>query len=165
MRKLLVALILGFACTVASSASENTCEVVVTTGAFDPAAHALTYWTDGTTLTKIDGMNISGSDGDIPSREVRSIELRVGSSRYKAPLAATRDLFEPFYSDKDCTSGCRVICDATSPVLAMSGGDGAGAYTAIFLFNPKARYVRRFVSEHPEPDQAAGKIFDLLPLP
>jgi hypothetical protein len=110
----------------------------------------------------IDGQEFSGTDGRVPERTIRSIELLLGSRRFRVAAESTRDLSEPLHRKKTCTAGCSYRCDEEAPVIALRGGDGAGAYTAVFAFSPTASDLDRILSEHPEPEHPSLSSFTLM---
>ncbi len=128
------------------------CQFDIVTAPFEPAGHELTFDPDGDVLTEIDGAPYSGTDGHVPSHQLRSIHLLVAEGRFAVPSGGTSDLFEP-HQGGTCTMGCSFICDPSAPVLAISGGDGAGAYQAVFVFSPDGLAVTRQLAQFPDPDE------------
>jgi len=126
------------------------CSFQLTTAPFVAKDHHISYDTEGTIVMAIDGAEYSGSDGDVPETEIRSIAIQVGSVNYSLPAGAFANMFNPHV---DCPAGCTLKC--TSPfALRLRGGDGAGAYDVEWTVDgATTSTVIRRIWQYPEPEQ------------
>lgn len=98
--------------------------------AFIQENHKLTYHNNQKSqLDKIDGLQIFGKDGDLPTRQYKSITVEFKDVKIKLPPDALQNLFEPTLFNS------RANYDATNKVLyiSSSNSDGAGGYEIVWI--------------------------------
>jgi len=114
-------------------------EITLERQRFNAVKHKLVY-EEGKYLKAIDGGEVWGQDGGVPSWEYKSIHVRFQDGEVLIPSEAICDLYEPELVRT------RVYYDATSHTLYMEAvnGDGAGTYFVMWRIVSQ-RYVDRFV--------------------
>lgn len=98
--------------------------------AFIQENHKLTYHNNQKSqLHKIDGLQIFGKDGDLPTRQYKSITVEFKDVKIQLPPDALQNLFEPTLFNS------RANYDATNKVLyiSSSNSDGAGGYEIVWI--------------------------------
>lgn len=114
--------------------------VTVKSSAFKRDLHKFSYHKDNKTVVdKIDGHAVWGEDGDIPKRQITSINIVVGDIKLSIPKNAFKDLYEPNYSTLHVYMGKNDII-----YIKMDNSDGAGGYTVIWTIK-NGIYVKRYV--------------------
>ena len=102
-------------------------QVVLSSEKFDKSKHSFKYnkeYPDA--IEKIDGKLFWGTDGNMPKREYKSIEVKIRGKQVFIPQSAYSDLYQPnLYTDLNF-----VYYDKDSDILYIvaNNGDGAGAY-------------------------------------
>ena len=102
-------------------------QVALSTEKFDKSKHSFKYnkeYPDA--IEKIDGKPFWGTDGNMPKREYKSIEVKIRGKQVFIPQSAYSDLYQPnLYTDLNF-----VYYDKDSDILYIvaNNGDGAGAY-------------------------------------
>ena len=136
--------------------------VELTCSPFQKPKHRLSY-RDGALMT-IDGRRYSGTDGTVPKFGVRSLRFDVNGAKFVVPRELLHTLFEPHVPPQH---GNTLSVQRTKDlVLAQfSGGDGAGAYTAMWVLNTASGHLTRLMYEHPNPDKAKIVRTQLKPNP
>jgi hypothetical protein len=88
---------------------------------------------DKSILEKIDNLQIFGTDGNIPKREYKSINIEINNVKMKLPSIALKNLYEPsLYNSK-------ASYDEKNDILYIisSNSDGAGGYEIIWIIEKK----------------------------
>ena len=102
-------------------------QVTLATEKFDKDKHSFKYHKEyRDIIEKIDGKLFWGTDGNMPKREYKSIEVKIRGKQVSIPQSAYSDLYEPnLYTDLNF-----VYYDKDSDILYIvaNNGDGAGAY-------------------------------------
>ena len=102
-------------------------QVVLSTEKFDKSKHSFKYHKEyRDVIEKIDGKLFWGTDGNMPKREYKSIEVKIRGKQVFIPQSAYSDLYQPnLYTDLNF-----VYYDKDSDILYIvaNNGDGAGAY-------------------------------------
>ena len=102
-------------------------QVVLSTEKFDKSKHSFKYHKEyRDVIEKIDGKPFWGTDGNMPKREYKSIEVKIRGKQVSIPQSAYSDLYQPnLYTDLNF-----VYYDKDSDILYIvaNNGDGAGAY-------------------------------------
>ena len=103
-------------------------QVTLATEKFDKDKHSFKYHKEyRDVIEKIDGKPFWGTDGNMPKREYKSIEVKIRGKQVYIPQSAYSDLYQPnLYTDLNF-----VYYDKDSDILYIvaNNGDGAGAYT------------------------------------
>lgn len=113
--------------------SEKT-KVLITTGNFIKSNHKLTCLkNDPNVLTKINGQKILGTDGRIPEKEYKSIEIEIDNIKIQLPEIALKNLFEPNIEN------AKINYDYKTDTLYIQSmnGDGAGGYVVLWIVEKK----------------------------
>lgn len=89
-------------------------------------------------LKKIDDLEFLGTDGEIPKRQYKSIEVQINNIKVQIPNEALRNLYEPSLSDS------KINYDKINDILYIqsSNGDGAGGYEIIWVIEKKKYKTR-----------------------
>ena len=102
-------------------------QVVLSTEKFDKSKHSFKYHKEyRDVIEKIDGKLFWGTDGNMPKREYKSIEVKIRGKQVSIPQSAYSDLYQPnLYTGLNF-----VYYDKDSDILYIvaNNGDGAGAY-------------------------------------
>ena len=102
-------------------------QVVLSTEKFDKSKHSFKYHKEyRDIIEKIDGKLFWGTDGNMPKREYKSIEVKIRGKQVFIPQSAYSDSYQPnLYTDLNF-----VYYDKDSDILYIvaNNGDGAGAY-------------------------------------
>ncbi|PZX94054.1 hypothetical protein DOS84_05345 [Flavobacterium aquariorum] len=96
------------------------------------------YKNEKTQLDKIDNLQIFGTDGNIPKREYKSIQIEINNVKIELPNIALKNLYEPsLYNSK-------ANYDEKNDILYIlsSNSDGAGSYEIIWIIEKK-KYKNR----------------------
>jgi hypothetical protein len=82
---------------------------------------------------KIDNSQIFGTDGNIPKREYKSIQIEINNIKIELPNEALKNLYEPSLSNS------KANYDEKNDVLYVfsSNSDGAGGYEIIWIIEKK----------------------------
>ncbi len=103
-------------------------QVTLATEKFDKSKHSFKYHKEyRDVIEKIDGKLFWGTDGNMPKKEYKSIEVKIRGKQVSIPQTAYSDLYQPnLYTDLNF-----VYYDKDSDILYIvaNNGDGAGAYT------------------------------------
>ena len=89
-------------------------------------------------LDEIDNLQIFGTDGNIPKREYKSIQIKINNLKIEMPNIALKNLYEPsLYNSK-------ASYDKKNDILYIlsSNSDGAGSYEIIWIIEKK-KYKNR----------------------
>lgn len=84
-------------------------------------------------LDEIDNLQIFGTDGNIPKREYKSIQIEINKVKIELPNVALKNLYEPsLYNSK-------ANYDEKNDILYVlsSNSDGAGSYEIIWIIEKK----------------------------
>ena len=102
-------------------------QVVLSTEKFDKSKHSFKYHKEyRDVIEKIDGKLFWGTDGNMPKREYKSIEVKIRGKQVSIPQSAYNDLYESYlYTELNS-----VHYDKDNDILYIvaNNGDGAGAY-------------------------------------
>ena len=102
-------------------------QVVLSTEKFDKSKHSFKYHKEyRDVIEKIDGKLFWGTDGNMPKREYKSIEVKIRGKQVSIPQSAYNDLYESYLY----TEFNSVHYDKDNDILYIvaNNGDGAGAY-------------------------------------
>ena len=102
-------------------------QVVLSTEKFDKSKHSFKYHKEyRDIIEKIDGKLFWGTDGNMPKREYKSIEVKIRGKQVSIPQRAYNDLYESYLY----TEFNSVHYDKDNDILYIvaNNGDGAGAY-------------------------------------
>ena len=102
-------------------------QVVLSTEKFDKSKHSFKYHKEyRDIIEKIDGKLFWGTDGNMPKREYKSIEVKIRGKQVSIPQSAYNDLYESYLY----TEFNSVHYDKDNDILYIVAlnGDGAGAY-------------------------------------
>ena len=102
-------------------------QVVLSTEKFDKSKHSFKYHKEyRDIIEKIDGKPFWGTDGNIPKKEYKSIEVKIRGKQVSIPKSAYSDLYESYLY----TEFNSVYYDKDNDILYIvaDNGDGAGAY-------------------------------------
>ena len=102
-------------------------QVVLSTEKFDKSKHSFKYHKEyRDVIEKIDGEPFWGTDGNMPKREYKSIEVKIRGKQVPIPKSAYNDLYESsLYIEFNS-----VHYDKDNDILYIvaNNGDGAGSY-------------------------------------
>ena len=102
-------------------------QVVLSTEKFDKSKHSFKYHKEyRDVIEKIDGKLFWGTDGNMPKREYKSIEVKIRGKQVSIPQSAYNDLYESsLYTEFNS-----VDYDKVNDILYIvaNNGDGAGVY-------------------------------------
>lgn len=89
-------------------------------------------------LNKIDNLDFFGTDGGIPKREYKSIEVEINKVKVEIPKEALQNLYEPTLWNS------KANYDEVNDILYIhsSNSDGAGGYEIIWIIEKK-KYITR----------------------
>ena len=102
-------------------------QVTLATEKFDKDKHSFKYHKEyRDIIEKIDGKPFWGTDGNMPKREYKSIEVKIRGKQVSIPQSAYNDLYESYLY----TEFNSVHYDKDNDILYIVAlnGDGAGAY-------------------------------------
>ena len=102
-------------------------QVTLATEKFDKDKHSFKYHKEyRDVIEKIDGKPFWGTDGNMPKREYKSIEVKIRGKQVSIPQSAYNDLYESYLY----TEFNSVHYDKDNDILYIVAlnGDGAGAY-------------------------------------
>ena len=102
-------------------------QVTLSTEKFDKNKHSFKYHKEyHDIIEKIDGEPFWGTDGNMPKREYKSIEVKIRGKQVSIPQSAYNDLYESYLY----TEFNSVHYDKDNNILYIvaNNGDGAGAY-------------------------------------
>jgi len=102
-------------------------QVTLSTEKFDKSKHSFKYHKEyRDIIEKIDGKLFWGTDGNMPKREYKSIEVKIRGKQVSIPQSAYNDLYESYLY----TEFNSVHYDKDNDILYIvaNNGDGAGAY-------------------------------------
>ena len=102
-------------------------QVTLATEKFDKSKHSFKYHKEyRDVIEKIDGKLFWGTDGNMPKREYKSIEVKIRGKQVSIPQSAYNDLYESYLY----TEFNSVHYDKDNDILYIvaNNGDGAGAY-------------------------------------
>nr|WP_311455982.1 hypothetical protein [uncultured Capnocytophaga sp.] len=102
-------------------------QVTLSTEKFDKSKHSFKYHKEyRDIIEKIDGKPFWGTDGNMPKREYKSIEVKIRGKQVSIPQSAYNDLYESYLY----TEFNSVHYDKDNDILYIvaNNGDRAGAY-------------------------------------
>ena len=102
-------------------------QVTLSTEKFDKSKHSFKYHKEyRDIIEKIDGKPFWGTDGNMPKREYKSIEVKIRGKQVSIPQSAYNDLYESYLY----TEFNSVHYDKDNDILYIvaNNGDGAGSY-------------------------------------
>ena len=102
-------------------------QVTLSTEKFDKSKHSFKYHKEyRDIIEKIDGKPFWGTDGNMPKREYKSIEVKIRGKQVSIPKSTYNDLYESYLY----TEFNSVHYDKDNDILYIVAlnGDGAGAY-------------------------------------
>ncbi|WP_169336032.1 SH3 domain-containing protein [Flavobacterium rivuli] len=112
--------------------------VTITKGKFIKDKHTYTYSKDNNIVETIDGKEIWGTDGTMPTTQYTNVTITFGEQKVELPQTALQNLFNPNLDDT------HVYYDSTTDTLyiAAVNSDGAGGYCAALIIQDKKYKVR-----------------------
>ena len=122
--------------------SNKAIEVKIVENKFDKNKHSLNYVKNyPNQISKIDGKDYWGTDGEIPKTEYKSITIKFNNSTLELPKDALENLYEPNLSST------KVNFDKVNNTIYISAmnSDGAGGYLVIWKIE-NGKYKKRFVA-------------------
>ncbi len=129
---------------------KGTTKIVIKTSPFQKQGRELTFDSSQEFLEKIDGKEIYGTDGNIPSKQISDFIIVNNGKSVEINKSSYDDLFEPTlecYNQNDdlyCYT-VEYLNDDGEIILTMQNSDGAGSYMVIFLFDKKFNLKDRIV--------------------
>ena len=89
-------------------------------------------------LKKIDDLSPLGTDGEIPKREYKSIEVEINKEKVEIPASTLKNLYEPTLWNS------KANYDEVNDILYIhtSNSDGAGGYEVIWVVEKKKYKTR-----------------------
>lgn len=95
---------------------------------------------DSNLLMEIDNLSPLGTDGEIPKREYKSVEVEINKVKVEIPPSAIKNLYEPTLWNS------KANYDEVNDILYIqsSNSDGAGGYEVIWVIEKK-KYKTRIV--------------------
>ena len=106
-------------------------QVTLATEKFDKDKHSFKYHKEyRDVIEKIDGKPFWGTDGNMPKKEYKNIEVKIRGKQVSIPQSAYSDLYQPnLYTDLNFVYNF-VYYDKDNDILYIvaNNGDGAGAY-------------------------------------
>jgi len=112
----------------------------------DTSIYELSFIQNGQILDKINGLKIWGIDGNIPNRVISSIKLTNEINTNSLDSNNFINLFEPsIYCQKSRCMTNAYLTDENNLIISMFNSDGAGGYTAIFIFDNSLKIIDRIV--------------------
>jgi hypothetical protein len=114
-------------------------KVKITETKFLEKKHKLHFLKDHpNVLNKIDNLDFLGTDGEIPKREYKSIEVEIDKVKVEIPESALKNLYEPSLWKS------KANYDKANDILYIqsSNSDGAGAYEVIWVIEKKKYKTR-----------------------
>ncbi|PIF34804.1 hypothetical protein CLU81_5469 [Flavobacterium sp. 9] len=114
-------------------------KVKITESPFVKEKHKLQFLKeDSRILTKIDDLDFLGTDGEIPKRQYKSIEVQINNIKVPIPNEALRNLYEPSLYNS------QINYDKINDILYIqsSNSDGAGGYEIIWVIEKKKYKTR-----------------------
>lgn len=135
----------------------NDITVVIEGAPFDTAKHTFGYDRSQQVpfLCNIDGLGFWGTDGGMPRREIKGVNVTMKGKMLNVPKRGYTNLYEPNFCDtypgsKDAPisihASCRLSKDRERLYIHMMNSDGAGGYLVTWIFQ-NGRYWGRVV-EH-----------------
>lgn len=115
-------------------------KIEITESKFLKEKHKLQFKSDSSLLMKIDDLSPLGTDGEIPKREYKSIEVEINKVKVKIPPSAIKNLYETTLWNS------KANYDEVNDILYIqsSNSDGAGGYEVIWVIEKK-KYKTRIV--------------------
>ena len=102
-------------------------QVVLSTEKFDKSKHSFKYHKEyRDVIEKIDGKLFWGTDGNMPKREYKSIEVKIRGKQVSIPQSAYNDLYESYLYTE--FNSVHYVEDNDILYIVANNGDGAGAY-------------------------------------
>ncbi|MBS7255596.1 SH3 domain-containing protein [Flavobacterium branchiicola] len=120
---------------------KDSLNIVIESKKFDSKTAKLTYSKDKSFLTKINGKEIWGTDGNIPRTSYKLITIIIGGKTIELPANAYADLFEPAlsYTEINYNKKDDIL------YISSSNGDGAGGYELVWVIE-KRKYKERKIA-------------------
>lgn len=128
--------------------------VFIQTGKFDAKKHVIrfsdtSYNATGkkptidysTNTHRIDGKKFYGTDGDLPTNELKELLVIWNGKHVAVPLDSVSNCYELHPKSME------VYCTPQLLYVYLSGSDGAGGYSVKFVFNHN-NYITRIISRN-----------------
>lgn len=114
--------------------------ITVTQEPFNKTKHQLMFDPEHNYLQTIDGRHIWGTDGNVPARQYKTVEINLGEKHIEIPTGALESLYEPNLNNTEANY------DKEKDVLYIysSNSDGAGGCSIIWRIE-EGIYKDRFV--------------------
>lgn len=114
-------------------------KIEITETKFLKEKHKLQFFKGNSSqLDKIDNLPLFGTDGEIPKREYKSIQIEINKVKVEIPPSALQNLYEPTLWNS------KANYDEVNDILYIqsSNSDGAGAYEVIWVIEKKKYKTR-----------------------
>ncbi|MBV9961377.1 MAG: hypothetical protein JO072_03950 [Parafilimonas sp.] len=129
--------------------SNDTATVQITTAAFDPTKHKVTWFEDKYAV-KLDNKPFWGTENTVPKHIITSVVAIIEGDTVVVPQSAFIDLYEPHLYYTDSKSKTKTYCNVYTSgnkrnyYIYMFNGNGNGKYEVTWVIQDK-RYLRRVV--------------------
>lgn len=120
-------------------------EIRMETRQFNQDKHKLTLSNIGE-VCLIDNKIFWGTDGTLPIEEIKKFEVYFNHSKIGMPLSEFRDIYNPVTGFPGHILNLHAKMDRKGEyfIIVLFGSDGAGSYSAIWIFK-NGKYLRRIV--------------------
>jgi len=112
---------------------------------FDSVKHKFTESAFGG-ICLIDNKIFWGTDETVPLKEIKKFEVFFNHQKIGMPLSEFRDLYNPIFGFSGITISLHAKMDKKGEyfIIVLFGSDGAGSYSAVWIFK-NGKYLRRVV--------------------
>jgi hypothetical protein len=122
--------------------SNDKIEVKIECKTFDKTKHSYEYYkSNPNQLYKIDNKDIFGTDGNLPKREYKRIQIKIDKLTFELPKIALENLYEPNIEST------LINFDKKTDILFIQSlnSDGAGGYAILWIIE-KGKYLKRITA-------------------
>ena len=126
-------------------------QVKIVAGKFDRTKHKLLLYDEDKYVIKIDNKPYWGVDGQVPKKEIQSVQVVFNRDTLILPPVAYNDLFEPrfcsaatAYDAAKCNSSVFISADKRTIYIYMLNSDGKNGYEVTWIVQDK-KYLRRVI--------------------
>jgi len=112
---------------------------------FDSTKHKLTESARGG-ICLIDNKIFWGTDETLPLKEIKKFEVSFNGQKIGMPLSEFRDIFNPTigFSGQIISLHAKMDRQGEYFIIVLFGSDGAGSYSAVWIFK-NGKYLRRVI--------------------
>lgn len=130
------------------SFANNTIQVTITGGVFDPSKHKLGYY-DEKYLVKIDNKPYFGDYGKVPNTTIENVTVVIDRDTVPIPAEAFYDLYNPIFTVNDggvqkSNNKVYLSGDGRKVYVYMLKQEAGGSYEVTWVIQDK-KYLRRVV--------------------